>query len=109
MAANAFPDECLRHLVLDKGSSLDLVVLFDLGARERDVADLLAQAARLYKATGLQTPEDFVDVLGDFQNGGVRAEGALLQPFDAGLKYQKLARLADHTEIAILRTLRMAF
>ena len=88
LAADAFPDEGLRHLVLDVGPALDLFILFDLGARQRDVGGLFAKPAGLHQAARLQTTEDLVDRLGNLQNNGVRTERAMLQPFDAGLKHK---------------------
>ena len=88
LAADAFPDEGLRHLVLDVGPALDLFILFDLGARQRDVDGLFAKPAGLHQAARLQTTEDLVDRLGNLQNNGVRTERAMLQPFDAGLKHK---------------------
>ena len=89
MAADALPDEGFGHLVLDPGPTLDLFVLLHLGARQRDVSRLLAQAARLHQAAGLQAPEDLVDVLRDLENGGVRTERTLFESFNASLKQKE--------------------
>ena len=97
--ADAVPNESLCHLVLDPGSAFDLFVFLDLGARQGDVAELLAQAARLSEAAGLQTPEDLVHVLGDVQDGGVRAEWAVLQPLNASLKHRETFQISCQKEI----------
>ena len=85
LAAVAVSDQRLRHLVLDVGPLPDLVVLLDLVAALRDVAELVAESAALLAAVGVEAPEHLVLLGSRLHDGGKLAEGAALEAINVGL------------------------